>query len=304
MKSVRFDRLHSLACQRSQGAVLINLSRFDTGRRVLTRTKIVALHSSGVTYPGNRYRNSNPNPSISADVEIIGWIRLTTASTCQICDRNRDFSSPNFDFVLHFVMAPAKLWDMSPGNATSESSDDELAAIVAACSRNGSASEESRLAFTLLYRRYARLLRSFLASRVTPSELDDVEQTIWQRIWVHLPQQFSGGNFRAWMYQISRNFLIDQTRRKRSTPFPEGFDVEDVHVAPPDMTLMEHERIGALEACLKRLPEQMNNLVRARLSGDDYDAICERMDLPVPRAQKLFFQAKEALVSCLKERDL
>ncbi len=304
MKTLKDHRLHPSACRRSHATCFFNLSHFGIERGRGTGEICGAAQSSAVTCFLHRRRVLTTNALTSKSAGMSDWKRTATASSQQICDGNLDFSKPDFDFVLHFLMGPAKLLDMSNGDATSESSDDELAAIVAACGRGVTTHEAARQAFTLLYRRHARLLRSFLSSRVAPSELDDVEQTVWQRIWEHLPQQFSGGNFRAWLHQISRNFLIDLSRRRQSTHFPEGFDVEDVNVSTPVMALMEHERFGALEACLKKLPEQWSELVRARLTGDDYEVICERMDLQAPRAQTLFFQAKEALVSCLKERDV
>ena len=57
------------------------------------------------------------------------------------------------------------------------------------------------------------LLLAFIVARVPSSDCDDLHQEIWQRAWVALPGQFQGGNFRAWLHQITRNAIIDLSRK-------------------------------------------------------------------------------------------
>ena len=123
-----------------------------------------------------------------------------------------------------------KLVTMAATLPETSESDTQLAAVVA---RRGD-SEPARLAacdaFERLYRRYAPLLLAFLASRVRAGERDDLHQEVWQRVWHHLPDQFRGGNFRAWLHQIARHAIIDQGRKRRPEPLmaqealPDGRD--------------------------------------------------------------------------------
>src|SRR5947209_3692009 len=106
-------------------------------------------------------------------------------------------------------------------------SDEELAAEIAGRDASERAFRAAREAFEGLYRRHAPLLLAFLSSRVHASERDDLHQDIWQRVWVSLPAQFQGGNFRAWLHKIARNAIIDLGRKKRSSALTDPLLVVD-----------------------------------------------------------------------------
>ena len=179
-------------------------------------------------------------------------------------------------------------------------SDEQLAQVIRNREQSGVAMQDATDCFEQLYERHSRLLLAFLSSRVVRSDLEDVHQTVWQKIWQYLPGQFQGGNFRAWMHQIARNHLIDLSRKRRPeemTDGPEpvalGHDAED--------PLEDAERQEILMRCLDRLQEDMGEIVRSRLSGEDYNGICARMGIEAARAHKLFFQAREQVTSCVQK---
>ena len=58
------------------------------------------------------------------------------------------------------------------------------------------------------------LLRAFLLARVARSEVDDLDQLAWLRVWKSLPDA-DPGPFRAWLFQIARNALIDHSRKSK-----------------------------------------------------------------------------------------
>lgn len=178
--------------------------------------------------------------------------------------------------------------------------DEQLAAIVSHRESSANAMTEAVTAFEQLYDRHSQLLLAFLSSRTTRSQLEDVHQTVWQKVWQFLPDRFTGGNFRAWLYQISRNHLIDQSRRKRPDDASEA--VESAAVTDdPGAPLMDEEHTQILERCLKRLQQDMAEIVRSRLAGENYETICERMNLIPARAHKLFFQAREQVGRCVQK---
>ncbi len=194
-----------------------------------------------------------------------------------------------------------KLVTMAATSPETTESDEQLAAVVA---RRGD-SEPARLAahnaFERLYRRYAPLLLGFLASRVRPGERDDLHQEVWQRVWHHLPNQFRGGNFRAWLHQIARHAIIDQGRKRRSEPLMAQEALPDARHEPADHRLIEDERMEALKRCLEQLGPEGAALVRARLAGEDYNELCRRLKLEPARAYKLFHSARKQLETCLEQ---
>ncbi|MBT4863887.1 MAG: sigma-70 family RNA polymerase sigma factor [Planctomycetaceae bacterium] len=180
--------------------------------------------------------------------------------------------------------------------------DSKLTARIADRDESVSHWNESQRCFEELYNRHAKLLLAFLASRVHRSDLDDVHQTIWQRIWQFLPTQFQGGNFRAWLHQIARNHLIDMSRRRRRQAdlLDEQREFSDGRTAQPDDNLLETERTQILSRCLERLEAEMYDLVKARLRGESYAEFCSRTQMPTARAHKLFHVAKQQLSTCVE----
>ena len=95
-------------------------------------------------------------------------------------------------------------------------SDEQLISVIVR--RGGSDAEmrAARFAFEMLYRRRAALLLAFLSSRVASGDRDDLHQEIWVRVWNRLPDQFQGGNFRAWLHQIARKRRLAAKHEARS----------------------------------------------------------------------------------------
>jgi len=177
--------------------------------------------------------------------------------------------------------------------------DEELAALAV---RRGTPADSAaaKSAFTSLYMRHSRLLRAFLSSRCSASDLDDIEQTIWEKVWDRLPDQYQCDNFRAWLYQITRNYLVDFWRRSRPDELPETFDVRDRNEKSPDAKLLDGEQMDSLERCLNKLTGAMATIVRGRLRGDSYEELCEAVGVDNAKAQRLLFTAKQLLQSCVE----
>jgi RNA polymerase sigma factor (sigma-70 family) len=179
-------------------------------------------------------------------------------------------------------------------------SDEQLAVVIAARDTSRAAWDEAQRAFSNLHENQSRKLLAFLASRVGRSDLDDVHQEVWQRVWQNLPTGFQGGNFRAWLHQIARNHLIDRSRRKRPDQWNEEIQHSDPRSQLPEDVLLEDERMTVLKSCLTRLGDKLEALVRARLAGDEYEDICVRLSIPSSQIYKLYHQAKSQLTACVE----
>jgi RNA polymerase sigma-70 factor, ECF subfamily len=181
-----------------------------------------------------------------------------------------------------------------------ERTDDDLAAVVARRGESAGALHAAQKAFEQLYRRHAPLLLAFVAARVRPADRDDLHQEVWERAWNHLPEQFHGGNVRAWLHQIARNAIIDQSRKARPEPLAAPETLLDGRGHSAHDRLIEYERSEALRRCLEKLNDTAAALVRARLAGDDYAEICQRLGLAPQQAHKLFHTSKDQLKTCVE----
>jgi len=185
---------------------------------------------------------------------------------------------------------------MAAMNASSSDptpADEQLAAIVAQAGQQGEA------AFGQLYDRHARPLLLFLAARISRSSLDDVHQEIWTRVWQSLPTGFKGGNFRAWLFQIARNHLIDLIRKKQPQGLPGEYDAPDARSANADEQLLEQERVDRLRHCLDLLDERAQKVVRARLEGMSCEDLAVELKVKTNTVHQLFHRAKDQLQDCV-----
>jgi len=181
-----------------------------------------------------------------------------------------------------------------------EPDDAQLTEIVARREQSREAMAAARLAYDRLYQRHSGRLLAFLASRVEKHDLDDVQQEVWLRVWKALPARFDGKDFRAWIFEIARNLVVDRHRRMKPDRLPDDDPIPDRRSISSEDYLLENERREILARCLDRLPPDVAQVFRARLSGRDYVEICQVGAMTANRAQKLQHQAKKLLKSCVE----
>ena len=147
-----------------------------------------------------------------------------------------------------------------------ELTDEQLAEQVAGRNGSPSAMRMAKNAFEQLYGRHSRLLLAFLSSRIRRSDLEDVHQIVWRRVWEKLPDGFHGGNLRAWLYRIARNHLIDTARRIEKVPEADDDNptqMKDYRTMAPVEYLIEREYGDALQSCLGKIDQLQADVVRA-----------------------------------------
>jgi len=188
-------------------------------------------------------------------------------------------------------------------------SDPVAALALQAADRAPASLASAQAAFRELYQLHARQLAAWLSARVGRSDLDDIHQEIWGRVWEKLPTQFTGGNFRAWLFTIARNHLVDTARRRHTRrDFGFGGAADEPDSAPPDPDseepweiLDDRERGLRLRGCLDKLDAGKRRVVIGRLGGEDYDLIVAELRISTAQAQSWLFTAKRLLRECLGE---
>ena len=112
-----------------------------------------------------------------------------------------------------------------------------------------------RQAFAGLVERYwGRVYRFLFALSRNVHQAEDLTQDVFLKAWHALPGFHSAQSFRAWLFQIARNGLIDSRRGPRSAPTEQVTDTAAVKEPGPVTRVLLQEATTLLEQACDRLP--------------------------------------------------
>lgn len=184
---------------------------------------------------------------------------------------------------------------MSGPHDISTHTDEQLAVLV----QGGKSA--SAAAYALLYKRHAPAVLAFLASRLRDRhEASDLCQHVWLKVWEQLGTHFQADHFRGWVFQMTRNLLIDHVRRRRPVEMPEEFDPSDSRDNESHDGI--DTRVDQLRPCVDALSQDRRDIVQRRLAGHSFDDISAQLGIPPNTAMTRFHRAKDQLRECIEQR--
>ena len=129
--------------------------------------------------------------------------------------------------------------------------------------------QAERAAFEPLYRRYADPVYRYCYRRLgDPEAAADATGQVFARALAGLAG-FRGGSFRAWLFTIAHNVVLDELRRSHSDlPLSAASEVRDPEPAhAPELEALANVERRALIEALETLPEDQRRIVELRLAG-------------------------------------
>jgi RNA polymerase sigma-70 factor (ECF subfamily) len=131
-------------------------------------------------------------------------------------------------------------------------------------------------AFEILYERHrGPLYRYILRLAANPATANDLYQGSWEKIIKARSRYKSSAPFRAWMYRIAHNHVMDHFRRLHPAGNTTPDEVAD-NQAEPDEQLATDQRQQDLLAAIHSLPpEQKDTLILKIEAGLDLQTIAE-----------------------------
>lgn len=124
-----------------------------------------------------------------------------------------------------------------------------------------------------LWLRFQRELRSFVAKRVAPPDLDDLLQIIYLRIHKALTGQIEITHSRGWIYLVARSALSDYLRSTRAMRAQAAAFVPEEVTGPA--AAEDNQEEGELAACLRPLLETLPEPYRDALAWIDLDGMTQ-----------------------------
>ncbi|HEY2515102.1 MAG TPA: sigma-70 family RNA polymerase sigma factor [Polyangiaceae bacterium] len=141
-------------------------------------------------------------------------------------------------------------------------------------------------AFDVLYARYEACLFGFILSQVRHhADAEDLfHETFMNAMKTRTVRFEGGGGFRAWIYRIARNLVINRARSKtRGARALAELPHAQTPEGPPssDEAIADEEMRRALEQAVARLPPALSEVFHLRASGLRYEEIADVLECPV-----------------------
>ena len=121
-------------------------------------------------------------------------------------------------------------------------------------------------ALSILYESYLQAIFQYIRYRVDSTAMaEDLTAEVFLRMVRALPNyEEKGIPFRAWLYRIAANLLVDHYRQRQkneSTPIPEEYESDDTD---PINRLAEEEKFLRLRRAMRALPSDYQDLLILR----------------------------------------
>ena len=145
-------------------------------------------------------------------------------------------------------------------------------------------------------------LQQFIRRRVSDeATAEDVLQDVFLKIHQHVETLKDVKKLESWMYQITRNAIIDSYRESRPTTTLDAVEVLDLPEELPDDDVVS-ELLPCVRAMVRNLPElDRQALVLTEYQGLTQKELAERLGLSFSGAKSRVQRAREKLKQQLLE---
>jgi RNA polymerase sigma-70 factor (ECF subfamily) len=161
-------------------------------------------------------------------------------------------------------------------------------------------------AFTLLYETYVDIIFEYIRYRVdSKSTAEDLTSEVFLRMVRGLVSyQDQGVPFRAWLFRIAANLVIDYYRQRKKTntaPLLEDFESDDTD--PFDRLALSEDQLR-LRLAIRALPESYQDILLLRFVENlPHTEIAKIMNKSADALRAMQHRALKALAEQLKQSD-
>lgn len=126
-------------------------------------------------------------------------------------------------------------------------------------------------AYGRLYERYLDGIYRYVYYRISDhDEAEDLTESVFLKAWEAMPRfRSNGSSFRAWLYRIARNAVIDRHRtHKVVLPLHHAVDVRDAQAVSLEAATEAQQASSQLMANLAQLPTRLQEVILHRFVNE------------------------------------
>ncbi len=136
---------------------------------------------------------------------------------------------------------------------------------------------------------------------------EDLTQEIFLKLYYSLPKFDINKNFNAWLMTLSKNYLIDQYRKKKlenasRDEFNEHLLVSDTYKGPEEGILEKENKKMIWKGFDHLSPDIRMAVILKDIQEKKYDEIAEIMSLPLGTVKSRVSRGRLLLAKTLKEK--
>ncbi|MEM7126862.1 MAG: sigma-70 family RNA polymerase sigma factor [Chloroflexota bacterium] len=160
-------------------------------------------------------------------------------------------------------------------------------------------------AFAVLYQRNLDAIYRYIHKRVGEVyESENITQTVFAKAWMALDRyKPTVAPFRAWLYRIAHNAVVDHYRKHKETvPWDDLSVIPDERRTPEEVTLSQ-ERSEQVQEAMEHIKPVYKDVLSYRfLYNMDYDETAQALDRKVNAVRVLQHRALNALQKALNQQ--
>jgi RNA polymerase sigma-70 factor, ECF subfamily len=165
--------------------------------------------------------------------------------------------------------------------------------------------QEDKQSFGLLYKRYQQKVRSTLYRFGTNSNLDDLVQEVFIRVWKGLPRLRQSAHFSTWLYRITWNVATDEQRRWHQLYNQKQALSQNFQIAPISSQIEDMHYQDLVQRSLQTLSfDHRCVLVLHDLEERPQKEIADILGIPVGTVKSRLYHARNYMREYLNQQGL
>ncbi len=166
--------------------------------------------------------------------------------------------------------------------------------------------------FRIIVERYWNRLFGYLrrSSYFSQEDIEDILQEVFIKVYRFINDYDDSMSFSAWIYQIARNTMIDEIRKKKRRPISSKLELEEfVKILKSSLDLEAEfhfsDSLEKIKNIIEELPFNYREVLMLRfLEEKDYSEIMDILEKPKGTVAALINRGRKMLVEKSKEQGI